>query len=288
MRRLWVPIALALAVSPLTSQQVTLPNHADALKMLVFGDSGTGGRAQYELARMMDKSRARFSFQIALMLGDNMYGFERASDYLTKFERPYKPLLDAGVKFYAALGNHDNRDQRFYKPFNMDGKTYYTFKAPKQDVRFFVLETDYMDRRQLEWLETELRRANEKWKICYFHHPLYSSGARHGSDLGLRQVLEPLFLKYSVDAVFSGHEHFYERLRPQKGITYFTSGGAGKLRRGNIREGALTARGFDTDYHFMLVEIRDDDLSFQVISRAGQTVDSGTIHPVSDTPSTQP
>ena len=45
---------------------------------------------------------------------------------------PYKPLLDAGVKFYASLGNHDAREQARYKLFNMDGKTYYTFKAPQR------------------------------------------------------------------------------------------------------------------------------------------------------------
>ncbi len=62
------------------------------------------------------------------MLGDNMYGSESPADFVRKFERPYKPLLDAGIKFYAALGNHDEPSQRFYKPFNMDGKRFYTFK----------------------------------------------------------------------------------------------------------------------------------------------------------------
>ena len=59
------------------------------------------------------------------MLGDNLYGKERPGDYADKFERPYKTLLDAGVKFYAALGNHDDPPQRFYKPFNMNGERYY-------------------------------------------------------------------------------------------------------------------------------------------------------------------
>ena len=59
------------------------------------------------------------------MVGDNIYGSERPQDFVKKFEPPYKPLLDAGVKFYASLGNHDAREQRFYKLFNMDGKLYY-------------------------------------------------------------------------------------------------------------------------------------------------------------------
>ena len=139
------------------------------------------------------------------------------------------------MKFYASLGNHDDPNQRFYKPFNMNGERYYTYT--KGPVRFFVLDSNYMDQKQLDWLERELKASNDPWKIGYFHHPLYSSGARHGSEVDLRAQLEPLFLKYGVSAVFAGHEHFYERIHPQKGIAYFTSGGAAKLRRGNIQRG---------------------------------------------------
>jgi hypothetical protein len=77
--------------------------------------------------------------------------------------------------------------------------------------------------------------------------------------------------------VLSGHEHFYERLEPQLGIVYFTSGAAGSLRRGDIRPSGMTAKGFDTDYHFMLMEVTGDELYFQAISRAGETVDAGVI-----------
>jgi hypothetical protein len=93
----------------------------------------------------------------------------------------------------------------------------------------------------------------------------------------LRKVLEPLFIKYGVGAVFTGHEHFYERIKPQHDIYYFISGAAGKLRRGNIRRSDITAKGFDSDHSFMLVEIVDDRLHFQVVSRAGETVDSGVL-----------
>ena len=77
---------------------------------------------------------------------------------MNKFERPYKPLLDAGVKFYASLGNHDAREQRYYKLFNMDGKLYYTFN-PKANVRFFVLDSRSLDPEQLVWLRDELSRS---------------------------------------------------------------------------------------------------------------------------------
>jgi 3',5'-cyclic AMP phosphodiesterase CpdA len=253
-----------------------LPNIKDSVKFLVLGDSGTGGSAQYQLAEQMAAAYQRFKFEFAIMLGDNLYGGEDPSDYVDKFERPYKPLLDGGVKFYAALGNHDEPAQRFYKPFNMDGKRYYRFN--KGDVDFFVLDSTYMAPAQVEWLKKELEGSKAKWKISYMHHPIYSSGERHGSEMDLRALIEPLLLEHGVDVVFAGHEHFYERLKPQKGIYYITQGGAAKLRRGNIaNNSAMTARGFDTDNSFTLIEIEEDTMYFETISRRGTVVDSGTI-----------
>jgi len=185
------------------------------------------------------------------------------------------------MKFYATLGNHDNTNEKLYKPFNMNGERFYTFK-PKPGVRFFSLDSNYMDPSQLQWLEKELAASGSDWKIAFFHHPLYSSGGTHGSDTKLRDQLEPLFLKYGVDAVFSGHEHFYERIKPQKGIYYFVSGGAGKLREGDVGKSNLTAKAFDTGYHFMLVEVGKDVLNFQVISDQGKVVDSGALPRFSD------
>jgi predicted phosphodiesterase len=263
-----------------------LPNGKDSVKFLVIGDSGTGGNAQYQLAEQMVQAYARFKFEFAIMLGDNLYGSENPSDYANKFEKPYKKLLDGGVKFYAALGNHDEPAQRFYKPFNMDGKRYYMFE--KGDVAFFVLDSTYMPPPQVEWLQKELEGNNKKWKIAYFHHPIYSSGERHGSEVDLRALVEPLFLKNGVDVVFAGHEHFYERLKPQQGIYYFVQGGAAKLRRGNIRDNsAMTAKGFDTDNSFTLVEIEGDRMFFETISRRGVIVDSGVI-PRRETATTAP
>ena len=254
----------------------TLPKARDSVKFLVIGDSGTGDRAQREVAARIAEAHTRFEFDFAIMLGDNLYGSENPNDYENKFSRPYKPLLDAGVKFYASLGNHDEPSQRFYKPFNMDEKRYYTHG--KGDVKFFVLDSTYMTPEQIEWLENELRDSNEKWKIPYMHHPIYSSGEKHGSERDLQLLVEPLFLKYGVDVVFAGHEHFYERLKPQKGIVYITQGGAAKLRRGNLRDNsAMTARGFDTDRSFTLVEILEDHMFFETISRLGAVVDSGVI-----------
>jgi predicted phosphodiesterase len=271
-----ITVALLVALCPVfpEAQDLTLPLRENSVRFAVIGDSGTGDRAQYETAKQLIAYWAKFPFTFVIMLGDNIYGSERPQDFRAKFETPYAPLLSGKVEFYASLGNHDDQNQRFYKPFNMNGERYYTFK--KGGVRFFVMDSNYMDPAQVQWLDKELQASGSDWKIPYFHHPLYSSGM-HGSQVELRKIVEPLFLKYGVDAVFAGHEHFYERLKPQKGIQYFTSGGAAKLRDGDIANLGMTAVGFDTDLSFMLVEVAEDELFFQTISRLGRTVDKGSF-----------
>jgi hypothetical protein len=281
MRRLFILLLALVAIpSAITdAQELRLPNKAGSVKFAVIGDSGEPGSGQRRVAEQMLAWRERFNFEFALMNGDNLYGPERPIDYDKKFALPYKAVIDKGVKFYAALGNHDDAGQINYKLFNMGGQKYYTFKAGT-NVRFFALDSNYLDGKQLEWLDKELTASGSDWKIVFFHHPLYSSGATHGSADAQRQVLEPLLLKHGVNVAFAGHEHFYERLAPQKGVAYFILGSSSKLRKGDLRKSALTVYGNDTDYAFMLVEIVGDELFFQTISDKGITLDAGSIRRV--------
>jgi Calcineurin-like phosphoesterase len=267
---------LVMFTAVVQAQTLVVPNRPDSLKFAAIGDNGTGNQPEYDVANQMTQWHGRFPFDIVIMLGDNMYGSQTAADFVRKFERPYKSLLDAGVRFYASLGNHDRPQNDAYGPFNMGGQRYYTYV--RGNARFFVLDSNYVDPAQLAWIEGALQGAQEPWKIVYFHHPLYSDGGRHGSQIDLRVRLEPLFVKYGVNVVYSGHDHIYERLKPQNGIQYFVSGAGGELRQGDLKRSTITAAGFDQDRSFMLNEISGDDLFFQVISRTGATVDSGTIH----------
>jgi len=252
-----------------------LPLKPRSVRFAVIGDSGTGDRAQYELAQEMEAYRQVVGFTFVLMLGDNIYGGDHPRDFVRKFEEPYKPLLDAGVNFYASLGNHDNPNESHYKLFNMGGNRYYSFK--KNEVAFFVLDSTYMGPEQISWLEQQLQNSSANWKICYFHHPLFSDAKFHGPDLDLRSVLTPLFQKYGVNLVLSGHEHVYERLKPQNDIYYFILGNSGQLRYHNLRASDEVRVGFDADRSFMVVEIDGDQLFFQTVSRTGSMIDSGIL-----------
>jgi predicted MPP superfamily phosphohydrolase len=259
------------AVTPATA----MPNREGSLKFAVLGDFGDGGGGQMALAAEMARVRERYPFEFVITVGDNIYGSQRPQDFARKFERPYKPLLDKGVKFYASLGNHDSQEQRYYKLFNMDGKLYYSFT--KANVKFIALQSDYLEPEQMAWLQKELEGSREDWKIPYFHHPPYSSGGRHGSHLRHREALEPLFVKYNVSVVFNGHDHIYERVKPQQGIVYFVTGSGGKLRVGGIQRSEITAASNTRERVFVICEVIDDELYFNAISQTGQVVDSGMI-----------
>lgn len=269
-----VQLLLAGAIASALSSSL-LPNAQESLKFAVIGDNGTAKRPQIELAEQMVQFRRQFPFDLVVMVGDNFYGSQKPADLENKFARPYKGLLDEGVTFQAALGNHDDVSTINYAPINMRGQRFYTYT--RRQVRFVVLDTNILDAAQLAWAESTLRAATEPWKIVYFHHPLYGNAGRHGANVDLRVRLEPLLMKYGVQVVFSGHDHVYERLKPQNGIHYFVVGSSGQLRKGDLRPSDSTAAGFDQDQAFLAVEITADRMYFQAISRSGQTVDSGAL-----------
>jgi predicted phosphodiesterase len=275
----------AIAPESVQREALTLPNANRSIKFAIIGDSGRGSKEQHEVAQQMALYRQRFDFEFVLMAGDNIYeGPATEEDYRLKFEEPYKPLLDAGVKFYAALGNHDDTNQIYYKGFNMGGQRYYTFVPPVDPitrwdtrVRFFAIDSTYLTREQIKWVEKETTESRAEWKIAFLHHPLYTSGRYGMAARGMRLALESTLVNGGVDVVFQGHEHIYQRTEVQNGILYFVTGGAGSLRAGDAKAAPFIARSYDRDYHFMLAELTDEGFFFQAINRLGVTVDAGAM-----------
>lgn len=274
----WPALLVLVALGPrlLAEDELSLPRREGSVRFAVIGNSGTGTKEQYRLAELLSGYQEKLRFEFTLMLGGNIKGPVTPAALRERFEDPYEDLLDAAVKFYAVLGNEDDPGERSYRPFGMAGQRFYSFKAPHGRARFFAVDSSYLDPEQLQWLDKELSGGGDAdWKICFLSHPLYSSG-RKDAGAELRTTLEPLLLKHGVDVVFSGHEHAYARLAPQKGISYFISGGAG-ARKSSSGASDLVAKRFDTDCHFVLVEIAGDELHFQAIDARGRTVDSGSL-----------
>ncbi len=271
-----VPLSAQTAAARSPATPLTLPLKPGSLRFAVIGDAGTGTKEQYDVARQMEVAYQSFPFEFVLMTGDNIYGSDTAADMKKKFEDPYAFFHQKGIRFYAALGNHDSPNQRFYELYNMNGERFYTYK-PRDGARFFALDSNYLEGKQLAWLEKELAGSSAEWKIAFFHHPLYSSGRTHGSSIPTREVLEPILVKLGVNIVLTGHDHLYERTKPQQGIVHFVVGASGKLRKGDDTKAAFQAKGYDRDLSFLLMEIAGDELFFQALSRTGQTIDSGVL-----------
>jgi 3',5'-cyclic AMP phosphodiesterase CpdA len=275
------------AATPLRAVLPTMFSAAPAVRFIAFGDAGTGDNQQAALGRVMAKYQQSQAYDTALLLGDNIYPDGDLANVAAKFERPYADLLNRGVKFHAVLGNHDVRKGREaqvkYPHFNMGGRSYYSFTKGESGVplvEFFALDTNAFDGAQRRWFETALAASRARWKVAYFHHPIYSSGGNHGSDEKLRGSLEPLLARYGVAAVFSGHDHLYERTKVLQGVQYFVSGAGGKLRHGDLnRRTPFHAFGSDDASSFMSVEVTAERFSFQSIDIDGRVIDSGELTP---------
>src|SRR3954468_24628003 len=280
------PPTAAAAATPLppgATSPLPMPQIRGGTVFGLMGDSGSGDQSQQAVAQaMLTYFTTARRFPFVLMLGDNLYD----DDYTNEFLVPYKPLLDRGVKFYAALGNHDRDLEIHFKPFNMGDKDRYSFD--EGNARFAVLNSNHpSDPEQLKWLDTVFTDAGEKWRIAFFHHPLYLSGqhSAEGRDV-IRPGLEPALVRNKVNVVFTGHEHLYERIRPQKGIQHFVSGGGGrylyKVRPSEFDDVA------ESEHHFMIAEIAGDRLLYETISHAQKVMDCGILYRTQDASNAKP
>ena len=267
-----VPTVPPQPIGSTTPPPLPMPGGRGTIVFALIGDSGSGDIAQQTVAdAMLSYFASARHFPFVLMLGDNLYD----DDYTGEFTKPYTPLLDRGVKFHAAIGNHDRDLEIHFKPFNMHDRDYYSFD--QGNARFVALNSNHpADPAQITWLDTVFAGAGTKWRICFFHHPLYSSGqhADESRDV-IRPALEPALVRNHVDVVFTGHDHLYERIKPQQGVRYFVSGGGGRslydFNRSNFDEVGIS------EHHFMIVQLGGDRLLFEAITPAQKLLDCGIL-----------
>ena len=280
-------VSLLILALPLIATAQNENSAKPTVTFAVIGDTGTGDEAQLSVARQMVKQREKKPFEFVLMLGDNIYEKGEEKYIKSHFEEPYKDLLAAGVKFYASLGNHDIirglEFQTNYQNFNMGGRRYYNFTKGASEnyetlLEFVALDSNLMTPEQLKWTDETLRASKARWKIIFSHHSIYSSARMHGQYVKLRAQLEPLYVKHGVDAVFSGHSHCYERVKPQKGVHYFIQGASGEIKRKTLdRTTPIYAAGEDEKNSFLIVQAGEDELKVEAIAADGGLIDSYTI-----------
>ena len=203
------------------------------IRVLAFGDFGTGSVAQKQTAAAMVAYHKIHPFDFGLTLGDNFYarGMTSPDDprWQTQWEQLYSQMH---IPFYAVLGNHDwsgsdspaaeilysAKSQTWHMP-----SPYYTFTAGS--VQFFAFDTPAVDEAELKWLDVELTKSTAQWKVVYGHYHIYS--ATRGDNKELIARLMPILKKDHVDVYLNGHDHNLQELKPEGGVHFFVSGGGG-------------------------------------------------------------
>jgi 3',5'-cyclic AMP phosphodiesterase CpdA len=184
--------------------------------------------------------------------------------------------LFRNIPFMPASGNHDYRTMQgapFRDVFNLPGtEKWYSYDYGR--VHFVALDTEADYTTQAQWLEEDLAKTELPWKILYMHKPMYSSGM-HGSDTTLRSKIEPIAEKYGVQLILAGHDHDYERMKPQNGIAHVVTGGGGVGTR-SVGTSSFTALAVDV-IHFVYVEVGVDELVLHAIDAAGKEFDSMVV-----------
>ncbi len=248
----------------------------DVVRLVALGDAGKGqGKSQnYDMGSALRRAYGETSFSDGiLLLGDNLYCGPEDSGSLAavaqrEIENPFKDIIDLGVPFYAALGNHDNDHglesfELQYPLFNMKGRRFYSQIFRGNLVEVFFLDSNTLndesggeqDPEQIRWLQGALEGSRARWKVVIMHHPLYSTAMKYPTDPDMIRLLEPLFREYGVSLVLQGHNHIYERLRPVHGIEYVTAGSGGTVRTADLNPNApQRLAGNDQDLVFLLLE----------------------------------
>jgi 3',5'-cyclic AMP phosphodiesterase CpdA len=179
----------------------------------------------------------------------------------------------------AILGNHDvmsGHADAQVAALGMPGRWYSEVIG---DVTFIALDSNEPHNAvQRAWLEQTLAAATTTWKIVALHHPPYSAGYQ-GSSLGNREAFSPLFERYGVQLVLSGHEHDYQRSVPINGVTYVVSGGAADTRRTGREEFTATSISW---HHFVDLNVFADHLLVRGVNQSGRVFDQVTIPAVSE------
>lgn len=212
------------------------PGAVNRVRVLAFGDFGTGSKEQKQVAAAIRKYHAKKPFNLGITLGDNFYDNGLNTPTHKRWQADYEALYSPmGIKIYPSFGNHDWNDSdapaaeimhtSYSKTWEFPAQ-YYTFTAGP--VQFYAIDTNELSEKQLAWLEAELMKSKATWKVVYGHHPPYVASKNKDQDPRLLKVLWPILKKGQVDAYFCGHNHSMQQLKPIEGITVFINGAGGR------------------------------------------------------------
>ncbi|HEX6420296.1 MAG TPA: metallophosphoesterase [Acidimicrobiales bacterium] len=249
---------------------------APDLHVVVAGDVGDSGNRIDATGAAAARLDQRLPVDALLVLGDNVY----PSGDPARLERtvfgPFADVLDHAA-LYAILGNHDVKKgnaEAQVAALGMPGRWWAAHLDG--DVLLVGLDSNAVDDPvQRAWLEETLAAATERWRIVAVHHPPYSAGYQ-GSSNDVREAFAPLFERYGVQLVLSGHDHDYQRSEPLNGVTYVVSGGASGTRR--TGDDHFTAVSFSW-HHFTELAVFPDRIVVRAVNQDMRVADEAAVLP---------
>lgn len=256
------PAPLATAATP--GRPDDAPIHFVAL-----GDTGTAGAAEKAVAQQM----SAVPFEFMLFLGDIAYESGTATQLQNAFFAIYPDFLRY-VPAYPTLGNHERRTHQgrpYLEAFVLpEPERYYSFDWG--DVHFVCIDTTHRDSKQLVWLDEDLKKTKQRWKIVFGHHPMYTNSLR-GPEMWIRRAFAKIVTMNRVDLVLTGHEHQYERFKVAN-VNYVISGGGG----GQLTHfwGSSHALKQKEVHHFLAFEVSANHLTMKAIDINGKEIE--TLH----------
>lgn len=243
------------------------------LRFVVYGDTRDGHAVHRKLVALILKQNPDF----VLQTGDLV---KRGSDdSLWKIYDDITRDMRGKIPLYPARGNHDlggpGYEERVTAPFTSGNKLYYSFDRGNCHFSsvdcFSPLETES---EQYRWLDRDLAAAQKRGKLLFvfFHVAPYSIGS-HGSNVAVRKTLCPLFDRYHVTTVFSGHDHLYYHT-VRNGIPYIVSGGGGAPLYPAIPEkGAVEGDKYESVNHIVVCDVLGDSVVYTVLRADGSVLE---------------
>lgn len=213
----------------------------------------------------------------ALHAGDLVAHGNRTVDWDRFFE--IEGAMLASVPLFPSPGNHDGNNRRYFEAFVLPGnERWYTFDWG--NARIVSLQIDAImpfgkQSEQVQWLESTLAANTRPWLIVYFHIPPYNAVPKDNMFDAVRINLVPLFERYGVDLVLSGHSHNYQRWNVN-GITYVVTGGAGGELY-FIEGPEPDTEAFYNGHHFVHFTVEGDTLTGRAIALDGEAVDDFSL-----------
>lgn len=246
------------------------------LRLAGIGDIGDSGGALDATADAMADIGEESPFDVLLILGDNVYPNGDPERLPETVFQPFARVFDQGAILLAIVGNHDVRTGNGDAQMAALGMTGRWWSRQMGDVLIVGLDsTDPENPEQLDFLTRILEETDARWKIVALHHPPYSAGY-HGSNTTVRRTFAPVFERYGVQLVLSGHEHDYQRSKEIDGVTYVVSGaGSGTRRTG---EAGFTAVSWSSR-HFVDITVYEDRLLLRAVDADRRVADETDIDP---------